>query len=109
MRERQAEYGWPAVKAMHGAAQFGRPVTVATALRPLAELMDKVLVGSELWEAWRLEHRLRGWPWLPDPGKHQWVYFPAGGPGALSRFEAALRGEVPESGRDDAAGSEAAE
>ena len=69
----------------------------------LGEAMEQVRVGSERWDAWQRLHAARGWPWLPDPGDQQWVYFPAGGPERLGEFEAAVRGE------DDAGGREAAE
>jgi hypothetical protein len=103
-REKQVRGGWPAVNAMHDKASLRQGVTVATALEPLAALMEPVPLGSERFEEWRLEHELRGWPWLPDPGRMPVVYFPAGGPERLSEFEQAVRGT-----RDDAGGREAAE
>jgi len=92
-REQQAKTGWPAVNRMHELAAFGKGVMVAPELEPLGEWMEAVRVGSELWEEWRFEHQRRGWPWMPDPGKHEWVYFPRGGPPGLRDFEAAVRGE----------------
>lgn len=93
-REQQARSGWPTVNAMHERAEFGRGVSAAPSLEPLAALMEPVPVGSERFEEWKLEHRLRGWPWLPETGRQPVVYFPAGGPaGGLAAFKAAVRGE----------------
>lgn len=93
-REQQARSGWPTVNAMHERAEFGRGVSAAPSLEPLAALMEPVPVGSERFEEWKLEHRLRGWPWLPETGRQPVVYFPAGGPAAgLAAFAAAVRGE----------------
>lgn len=93
-REQQARSSWPTVNAMHERAEFGRGVSAAPSLEPLAALMEPVPVGSERFEEWKLEHRLRGWPWLPETGRQPVVYFPAGGPAAgLAAFDAAMRGE----------------
>ncbi|WP_353641336.1 helix-turn-helix domain-containing protein [Mesorhizobium sp. WSM2239] len=102
-REKQVRGGWPAVNAMHDRASMRQGVTVATALEPLAGMMEAVPVDSEAFEAWKLEHALRGWPWLPDPGRQPVVYFPAGGPGALSEFDAAVRGNTDDGGNRQAA------
>ena len=91
--ERQAASGWPAVNAMHDrAANHGKGVEVSATLKPLAEGMEAVKVGTDLWRDWQAEHARRGWPWLPDPGRLEWVWFPAGGPGGLADFERAVRG-----------------
>lgn len=87
---RQAVFGWPAVNRMHDAALNRRGVTVEAHLARLERLMEPVPVGSAMFEAWRVEHERRGWPWVPDPGGMPVVYFPAGGPEALGVFEAAL-------------------
>jgi len=104
LREKQAKFGWPAVNALHDRARFGQGTTVSAALEPLAAMMEHVRVGSELFEAWKLEERLRGWPALPDPGKQEWVYYPAGGPDeGLKAFEAAVRGNDADAGARHAA------
>lgn len=92
MREKRARAGWPGVNILHEKARMGGSVTVSAALQPLADLMEKVRVGSDRWQGWQREHEARGWPWLPDPGDHEWVYFPAGGPERLGEFEMAVRG-----------------
>jgi hypothetical protein len=107
-RDRRAKLGWPAVNAMHERAASRQGVSAATALEPLAELMEAVPVGSETFEAWRREHELRGWPWLPDPGGMPVVFFPAGGPGALSAFEQAVK-QGNEGNSDDGGNRQAAE
>lgn len=86
--------GWPMVNALHQAAEtrglgihgFGPEEG------HLGKLCEFVPTGSEVWQAWKLEHELRGWPWLPDPGTMRGVYFPAGGPAGLEAFEQAVRG-----------------
>jgi hypothetical protein len=102
----QARHGWPRLKRMDEAAASRRGWTVhpdEMALERVAEAFEQVRVGSDRWSAWQAQFEARGWPWLPDPGRQEWVYFPAGGPERLSEFEAAIRGE------DDAGGREAAE
>jgi hypothetical protein len=93
MLGKQAASGWPSVNRMHDQATARKGVTVSTRIEALATMMVPVPVGSEAFEAWKLEHALRGWPWLPDPGRMPVVYFPAGGPGGLEAFEAAIRGD----------------
>ncbi|RWP31804.1 helix-turn-helix domain-containing protein [Mesorhizobium sp.] len=86
--------GWPMVNALHQAAEtrglgihgFGPEE------EHLGKLCEFVPIGSEVWQAWKLEHELRGWPWLPDPGTMRGVYFPAGGPAGLEAFEQSVRG-----------------
>lgn len=92
MREKLAKTGWPQVNDMHDRARHGGSMSVSASLAPLGELMEAVRVGSEVWLAWKREHDARGWPWLPDPGSQEWVYFPAGGPERLMEFEMAVRG-----------------
>lgn len=86
--------GWPMVNALHQAAEtrglgihgFGPEE------EQIGKLCEFVPTGSEVWQAWKLEHEMRGWPWLPDPGTMRGVYFPAGGPAGLEAFEQAVRG-----------------
>mgnify|MGYP001113382811 CR=1 FL=1 len=88
---RQVQFGWPSVNRMHEAAEQRRGVTVAPELEWIAGLTEFVPIGTETWEAWRVEHELRGWPWLPDPGGMRGAYFPKGGPLGLAEFEAAVK------------------
>ncbi len=106
---RQVRFGWPAVNRMHEAAEQRRGVTVTPELGWLAGLTEFVPVGTEGWEAWRLEHELRGWPWLPDPGGMGGAYFPKGGPRGLAEFEAAVKAETGKGNEDDGNRREAAE
>jgi hypothetical protein len=53
-----------------------------------------------------MEHELRGWPWLPDPGGMGGAYFPKGGPRGLAEFEAAVK--AGKGGEDDGGRSQAA-
>lgn len=84
--------GWPVVNAMHEAAGqrgvgFSNPDPRDEELGKLCEFVP---VDGEVWRAWKACHEQRGWPWLPDPGSMRGAYFPAGGPGRLSEFEAAV-------------------
>lgn len=104
--ERRKRYGYPAVNRMDELAAVGRGHVVRPddlRLERFASGFEKVRVGSELWLAWEHLHAERDWPWLPDPGKQDWVYFPAGGPDRFSEFEQAMRGD------DDAGQPQAAE
>ena len=101
----QANNGWPAVKIMDQLAADRRSEIIQpdmAHLEPLAASFEPVRVGGELWDAWRAQHERRGWRWIPDPGRQEWVYFPAGGPDGLAAFEAAVRGEN-DAGRREAA------
>ncbi len=100
--DKRVRTGFPSINVMHEKAMHRQGVTVSTALEPLAEMMEVVRVGSERWEEWRAEHQARGWPWIPDPGRQEWVYFPAGGPDGLKDFEAAIRAYEAK-GNDDGA------
>ncbi|OBQ72381.1 hypothetical protein [Mesorhizobium loti] len=97
--------GWPMVNGLHLAAETrGLGIhSFGPEEERLGKLCEFVPVDTECWEAWKLEHQLRGWPWLPDPGTMRGVYFPVGGPGGLEAFEQAVRGQ------HDAGGREAAE
>lgn len=104
----RARNGWPAVNDMHQAADRGRGHVVDAELlwlETVAATFEQVRVGSDLWREWEAEHQRRGWPWVPDPGRHEWVYFPAGGPARLEAFEAA----IDEGQADDGGGRAAAE
>jgi len=102
----QARHGWPLVNNMHRHAANGAGISIPrelASLEAIAASFEKVRVGSDLWREWEAAHVARGWPWLPDPGRQEWVYFPAGGPAGLEAFEQAVRGN------HDAGGREAAE
>lgn len=104
---RQANHGFPEVNWMHQLAADGKGTTLRPDVEPgeaVLALMAAYRVGSEEYLAWKALHDERGWPWLPDPGRQEWVYFPAGGPAGLEAFEQAVRGK-----NDDAGGREAAE
>lgn len=86
----QARWGWPTVNGMHAGAENRRGIRVAPHLEALKEAMEPVPVGSECWEAWRAEHELRGWPWIPGPGALGAVWWPKGGPDGLKVFQEAV-------------------
>lgn len=76
-RSRMAKFGWPLVSDMHDRAASYRGVLVAASIKDLGADFVGVKVGSDLWFAWKRLHEARGWPWLPETGKQQFVYFPA--------------------------------
>lgn len=92
MRDKQSRTGWPVVNEMHSKARDRASSWVKSDIEDVAATLVPVKVGSDEWEAWEQEHKARGWPWLPDPGQQEWVYFPAGGPDALMGFEQGIRG-----------------
>lgn len=102
----QATHGWPIVNRMDDAAANKRGWTMRPCdarCEELAARFEQVRVGGDVWTAWKTLFAARGWPWLPDPGQHEWVYFPAGGPDALGVFEAAIRGTGNDGDRREAA------
>lgn len=76
-QDKKLKHGWPQVVAMHDQASAGRGVVVPQRAVSLGEDFQQVMVGGELWEAWKRFHAARSWPWLPDTGKQGWVWFPA--------------------------------
>ncbi|MDS1135583.1 helix-turn-helix domain-containing protein [Nitratireductor indicus] len=102
LAEKRVKSGFPAINAMHEKAANRQGVTVSTKLEPLAAMLEPVPVDSERFEEWKLEHARRGWPWFADIGDQRVVFFPAGGPGGLNEFEAAIRANEAE-GNDDGA------
>lgn len=108
----QAINGWRQVNRMHEWADNRRGWTVSPdelGAEAFVPLFDKVRVGSDLWLAWQALHEARGWPWLPDPGAQEWVYFPASGPDRFEEFERAVRELANEKKDNDAVRPEAAE
>ncbi|MDI7924578.1 helix-turn-helix domain-containing protein [Ferirhizobium litorale] len=98
-REHRERYGWPKVSRMHERAARAEGVTIGPQYVAISEDFELVHVDSAKAEAWRALHAARGWPWLPDMGKHPWLYFPAAdGDGeaavsaALARFETMIEG-----------------
>ena len=102
-RSRLAKFGWPVVTDMHERAASCRGVLVSQSIKALGAGFVPVKVGSEMWEAWRRLHERRSWPWLPDTGRQQFVYFPPPPDGVggsvddavamgMAEFEALARG-----------------
>lgn len=90
---RLAVHGFPEVNRMHQLAADGKGWTLKPETDPgetMLALMAQYRVGSDEYLAWKALHEERGWPWLPDPGRQQWVYFPAGGPDGLEAFQEAV-------------------
>lgn len=92
IHDKRTRTGWPIVNEMHAKARDRSSFWVNSDIEACASSFVPVKVGSDEWEAWEREHKVRGWPWLPDPGQQEWVYFPAGGPDGLKEFEQAVQG-----------------
>lgn len=92
LMDKQAKQGFPAVNDLLERASGGRGALVSLRLQPVAERMAAVKVGGELWQAWAAAHAERGWPWISDIGRVEWVYLPEGGPRALNDLQDLLRG-----------------
>lgn len=101
-RGNRARTGWPRVNAMYQSASNGRGVQFGDTEVALGAMTEFVVLDSPLWRMWQMEFELRGWPWLPAPGRG--AYLPDGGPAGLEVFEAAIRGK-----QDDGDEREAAE
>ncbi|MBC8718201.1 hypothetical protein [Ochrobactrum sp. Marseille-Q0166] len=90
--DKRRENGWPAVNDMFERARGWRSSVVSASLTAVFPFLVPVLVGGEMWDAWKAFHQEQGWQRFPPTGKLQYVHFPAGGPDGLKDFEAALRG-----------------
>ncbi|MHB2265022.1 helix-turn-helix domain-containing protein [Aliihoeflea sp. PC F10.4] len=104
---RQADYGWPQVRAWHAAASDRKSIAATIDDKAFDHLMEPVKPTDPLFDAWKRFYAAQGWPWIPDPGSMPVVYFPAGGPDNLHEFEHALRGN--EGSGDDGDRAQAAE
>ncbi len=92
LAEKQSKFGFPAVNDLFERAAGRRGALVPAYLQAMAERMVAVKVGGDLWQAWVATHAVRGWPWLPNTGTMEYVYLPEGGPDALEKLQALLRG-----------------
>lgn len=76
MAEKRMRGGWPTVSTMHERARDRQGWVCQLSIEEPAKGFEKVHRDSDLMEAWRREHKRRGWPFfdgrLPD-----WIYFPA--------------------------------
>lgn len=77
LAQHRMDNGWPGVNRLHDAARNAERVSVGAADEAFGEQFRPVKVGGDVWAAWERLHAARGWPWLPDPGRQEWVYFPA--------------------------------
>ncbi|KQW62873.1 MULTISPECIES: hypothetical protein [unclassified Ensifer] len=76
MAEKRMRSGWPTVNLMHERARDRQGWLCPLSIEDAAKGFEQVHRDSERMEAWRREHKRRGWPFfdgrLPD-----WIYFPA--------------------------------
>lgn len=77
LRDHRERHGWPKVTDMHEKAKAFSGVTVSPDLIAASQDFQPVKVGSDLEAAWRRLHQRWQWPWMPDPGRQEWLYFPA--------------------------------
>lgn len=105
LAEHRAMYGWPAVQHMHRDAAEARPVTASASDHDAGREFVQVRVGSDVFEAWRALHAELGFPWLPDMGRQEWIYFPAlpDGGDLAARVRAAFQRYAQRGVSDDAA------
>jgi hypothetical protein len=93
LRERQAAFGWPQVNRMHERARHGQGLVLSSdeAERLAGRVADMVAVPvtSALFNRWCDYHQQIGWPWLPDTGRMEVVYFPHAG---IEEIEALRKG-----------------
>lgn len=82
--------GFPAVNALHRAARDRRYETVEPIYDQLAELMEPVPVGGEMWNRWEGWHAAHNLPFVPETGDQRVVFFPKGGPDGLDAFKRAV-------------------
>lgn len=75
--ERRWRYGWPLVSRMHDLARDFTGVMVPPELVAAGQCFQQVRRGGVLEAAWKRLHERNGWPWLPEAGSFEWVYFPA--------------------------------
>lgn len=103
-KDNRKSSGWPMVNDLHTGAERGDGIIrYGPVEEHLGSLCEFVPTGTDVWTAWKVEHELRGWPWLPDPGSMPGAYFPAGGPAGLEAFEQAARGKNDDDGERHAA------
>ncbi|KQU79829.1 hypothetical protein ASD00_36080 [Ensifer sp. Root31] len=76
MAEKRMRSGWPTVNLMHERARDRQGWLCPRLLDEAAHGFEQVHRDSDRMEAWRREHKRRGWPFfdgrLPD-----WIYFPS--------------------------------
>ena len=88
-RDHRMKNGYPAVNRMDDAGVPNTDDRAHERNRLLKELMEPVVVGTDLWREWQEYHDRREWLWIPDRGQRA-VYFPKGGPDGLNDFAAAV-------------------
>lgn len=82
--------GFPAVNALHRAARDRRFEAIEPVYDGLAELMEPVPVGGDMWNRWEDWHAARNLPFVPETGDQPVVFFPKGGPEGLNAFKRAV-------------------
>ncbi|MDK1386354.1 helix-turn-helix domain-containing protein [Sinorhizobium sp. 8-89] len=74
--EKRRRSGWPTVNAMLDRARQAQGWICPLALDEAARSFQQMRTSSALFDAWRVDHLLRGWPFLDDGKLPEWVYFP---------------------------------
>jgi hypothetical protein len=88
--ERQAQFGWPSIKAMDERAEERKPAYSEFGPCCLTDLLEEIRRGSGVEAKWRDEFTRRGWPWLSQDLRRL-IWLPKGGPQALDKFISEVR------------------
>ncbi|MET3601827.1 helix-turn-helix domain-containing protein [Martelella mangrovi] len=83
--------GFPGVNALDRAARDRRFEPVEAGFVALAEEMEPVPVGTDMWRRWEDWHADNHLPFVPETGNQRVVYFPKGGPSGLEAFKRAAQ------------------
>lgn len=75
-RDKCLKQGWPDVTKLHEKAAEFRGVIVSPDVAEASAGFVAVRVGGDIWEAWKRLHHANHWPFVPDPGKLEYVQFP---------------------------------
>lgn len=86
---RRTMEGFPGVNALDRAARDRQKEPVEAGFVSLADAMEPVPVGTDMWRRWEDWHADNHLPFVPETGNQRVVYFPKGGPDGLEAFKRA--------------------
>lgn len=85
------ESGYPEVNRLHEQARSHKVTSAEARFAILADLVEPVPVGDDLFKAWKDHDEAVNWPFVPETGRQPVVYFPKGGPQGLGVFEQSVK------------------